>query len=86
MLGSSFTSQQFLYWLAKMGLSYEEAADLLNVSVSRIEGYAYGLDKVPVQQVTACRLLLKLKTQRLNREKHLRNRSCLSWPPSSKDS
>lgn len=61
----TLSSQQFVYWLERMDISYEEAARLLNVSVATIERYAYGIDKVPAFQAHHCQLLLRLKSERL---------------------
>ncbi|RZI45109.1 helix-turn-helix transcriptional regulator [Candidatus Finniella inopinata] len=61
---NNFTGDHFVYWINKMGISYEEAADLLNVSLSTIEGYAYGVYKIPEDKAQTCRLLLRFKMKR----------------------
>ena len=48
-----------------MDISYEEAAELLKVCVSTIEKYAWGVVNIPPKKATECRLLLRLKTERL---------------------
>lgn len=65
---NAFTSGQFLYWINKMDISYEEAAELLKVSVATIENYAYGLVDIPPKKATECRVFLRLKAERLGRE------------------
>lgn len=62
---NSFGSSQFVYWIEKMGITYEEASRLLNVKLRTIEDYAYGIVKIPSQKAAECQLLLKLKFQRL---------------------
>ncbi len=62
---NTFTHDHFCYWIDTMNISYEEAAELLGVTLSTIENYAYGLVKVSPDHAAACRLLLKLKTQRV---------------------
>ncbi len=64
---NTFTHEHFCYWLDTMDISYEAAAELLGVTLSTIENYAYGFVKISPDHAAACRLLLKLKTQRLNR-------------------
>jgi hypothetical protein len=62
---NQFTGGQFCYWINKMDISYEEAAELLKVCVSTIENYAWGVVDIPPKKATECRLLLRLKTERL---------------------
>ncbi len=50
-----------------MDISYEEAAELLKVGVPTIENYAYGVVDIPPKKATECRLLLRLKAERLGR-------------------
>ncbi len=64
----TFTSEHFCYWVTTMDISYEEAADLLDVSLSTIEGYAYGAYKIPEDHAQTCRLLLRFKMKRGERE------------------
>ncbi|RZI45108.1 hypothetical protein [Candidatus Finniella inopinata] len=72
---------QFSVWLHKMELTYQEASQLLKVPVQTVEGYICGKTPVPPQHLMACRVLLKVRTQRLNRERRLQKRSCLSFGP-----
>lgn len=58
-----FTSVYFCYWLDKMGISHEEAAGLLKVSLPTIKGYAYDHVDIPEKVAAECWLLLRLKTE-----------------------
>jgi len=70
---------QFAGWLHKMELTYQEAAELLKVPVLTVVGYAWGSIPIPADRLMACRVLLRVRTQRLNRERRLQKRSCLSF-------
>jgi len=62
---NQFTSGQFCYWINKMDISFEEAAELLKVSISTIENYAWGVVDIPPKKASECRVFLRLKTERL---------------------
>ena len=66
----TLTSEQFCYWIKKMDMTYKEAGYLLGVSISTIEGYAYGVFKIPEQQANTCRLLFRFKMKKLREECH----------------
>gem|GEM_PF-2563762 len=53
-------NHQFLCWLKAMDISYQEAAILLKIPVSRVEGYASGTLPITPKHSRQCRLLLKL--------------------------
>ena len=78
MVQTTLTAKQFLYWLEKMDLSYERAAQLLEVSIRVIEGYACGLIKIPSSKVATCQTLLRFKSEREKQESMMkeRNASC----------
>jgi len=48
-----------------MDISFEEAAELLKVSISTIENYAWGVVDIPPKKATECRVFLRLKAERL---------------------
>ena len=60
----TLSSHDFRGWLCVMGLSHEEAAALLGVSLSTIQSYTCGRS-LPPHHAKHCRLFVLLKLLRL---------------------
>jgi plasmid maintenance system antidote protein VapI len=61
---NKFTCTQFCDWMHNMGITQEEAAGLLKVSLITIKEYAHDHVDIPPKVAAECWMILRTKTLR----------------------